>query len=48
MTDRAHSSSAYARYRAGEVLEMLAIDEPRGDSDSEVDLGLDLSSEDEL
>ena len=51
MADRAHSSvpgSVYARYSAGEVLELLDIDEPRADAASDDDLDLDLGSGDEL
>ena len=51
MADRAHSSvpgSVYTRYSAGEVLELLDIDEPRADAASDDDLDLDLGSGDEL
>ena len=51
MADRAHSSvpeSVYACYSAGEVLELLDIDEPRADAASDDDLDLDLGSGDEL
>jgi len=51
MADRAHSSvpgSIYTRYSTGEVLELLDIDEPCADADSEDDLDLDLGSGDEL
>jgi len=47
MADCAHSSvlgSVYTRYNAGEVLELLDIDEPCTDADSEDDLDLDLGS----
>ena len=51
MADRTHSSvpgSVYSRYSAGEVLELLDMDEPTLDAASGDDLDLDLGSGDEL
>ena len=40
--------SAYARYSASEVLDMIEMDEPTYDTDSADDLGLDVESGEEL